>query len=164
MAEFQLVSEYPVRARRLFDTVRKPAFQEALALRFGALEVNAFIVATHDDQVHMRIERVDPRRDLAGGLSAEKTERSIIEHRWDLDRMESRWTRELPDRGRLVSAEGSVRIEVLGRRACRMLEEGTVHIRIPLIGKKLEQRVVDELTEVQPSKVDFIMRQLGCSE
>ncbi len=161
MTEFQLVSEFPVRARTLFDTIRKPAFQEALALRFGALEVNAAVLSTRDEVVHMRIERVDPKRELSGAPSRTKTEVSIIEHHWDLDRMESRWTRELPERGRLVSAEGSVRIEVLGREACRMLEDGTIRIRIPLLGKKLEQRVSEHLSEEQPSKVDFIMRQLG---
>ena len=161
MAEFQLISDYPVRARTLFDLVRKPAFQEAMALRFGALEVHAEVLSTSAERAHMRIERTEPKRDMSGKPHATKTERSIIEHHWNLDRMESRWTRELPDRGKLVSVAGTVRIEVLGREACKMVEDGVIKIRIPTLGKKLEQRVVDELKEMHPARVEFIKKQLG---
>ena len=164
MAEFKLVSEYPVRARLLFDLVRKPAFQEAMALRFGALEVTASEFARKGDILQMKIERTDPVRDFVGRLTSGKTERSVIIHDWNLDRLESHWTRHFLDRGRTVSAEGSVRVDVLGREACRLVEDGIITIKIPLLGRMLEQRVIDKLTEMQPMRVDFIMKQLGCKE
>ena len=76
--------------------------------------------------------------------------------------MESRWTREFLDRGRMVSAEGTVHIEVLGKETCRRVEEGEISIRIPLLGRKLERKVIAHLEETHPEKTAFIKRQLGC--
>lgn len=162
--EFKLQSEYPVPARRLFDMVRAPAFQEAMAFRFGALEVSVTEVEQRGSRIQMKIERTDPGRDLTGRISSSKTERSVVIHDWDLDRMESIWSRHLLDRGKMVALDGNVCIEVLGREASRLVETGTIAIKIPLIGRKLEQKVIDQLEEAHPRRVDFIMQQLGCEE
>ena len=164
MTNFRLVSEYPVGARRLFDMVRKPAFQEAMALRFGAIEANATIVERSGNIEQMRIERSDPRRDLLGAFMPSRTESSVVLHDWNLDRLESRWSRHLLDRGKTVSVDGTVQVEVMGKDACRLVEAGQVTIRIPIIGRKLENKVIAELKKMLPARVDFIMRQLGCHE
>ncbi|MBN2497490.1 MAG: DUF2505 family protein [Deltaproteobacteria bacterium] len=161
MAEFELVSEFPVPARRLFDLVRTPAFQEAMAFRFGASEVSVTEMEHKGDKVQMRIERADPKLDLTGKPSAGKLERSVILHDWDLPRMSSRWSRHYLDRGQMVTVEGTIRIEPKGDEACRLVEKGIVDIKIPLLGRSLEKRVIAKLEEHQPERVDFIMRNLG---
>ena len=127
--DFELVSEYPVTARKLFDLLRTPAFQEALALRFGALEVTVGEVVRNRDILRMKVDQVDP-----GQVRDGKRERFVAEFEWDLDRLESRWKRIYPDYGKKVQIEGRLSAEILGREACRLVESFSVTIKTPLSG------------------------------
>lgn len=162
--EFELVSEYPVTARKLFDLLRAPAFQEALALRFGALEVSAGEAFGEGDLLRMKMEQVDPGRDMRGRVDRGKRERFVVEFEWDLDRMESAWRRFYPQHGSKMRIEGRLAVEVLGREACRLVERFTVDIRTPLVGKAVEKKIIETMQEIQPRRVDFIMKRLGISE
>lgn len=162
--DLELVSEYPVTARKLFDLLCTPAFQEALALRFGALEVTAREVAKEGSLLRMKIDQVDPGRDMRGRVDQRKQERFVVECEWDLDRLESRWKRTYPDHGQKVQIEGRLSAEVLGREACRLVESFSVNIKIPLVGKSIEKKICETLQEIQPRRVDFIMKRLGVSE
>ncbi len=160
--KLQLLSEYPVRARRLFDLIRKPAFQEALALRSGAIEVHAQELKRSGDYMKIIIERTDPRLDKHGHPKEGKTSISQVIQRWDLDRMDHRWEMKSQEGLGRLEAEGTVRIDVMGRDACRMSEEIFVTVKIPLFGKRIEQQIIERISEEHPTRVDFIMAQLGC--
>ena len=159
--EFTLVSEYPVTARKLFGLLCTPAFQEALALRFGALEVTAEQVTKDGSLLRMRIDQVDTGQDLMGRTDESKRERFVTEYEWDLDR---HWKRTYPDHGSKVQIEGRLSAEVLGREACRLVESFSVNIKFSLVGKSIEKKISETLQEIQPRRVDFIMKQLGISE
>lgn len=156
MTGFRLVSEYPVRARRLFDLIRKPAFQEAQALALGAVEVQASIVSRNGHLVRMQIERADRLRP-----DTDKTVRAVIHYDWDVDRMEGHWTQHHLDRQRRIEAEGLLRVEVRGRGACQLIDEGHIQARVPLLGRKLEQRALARLEASLPRQRELIERQLG---
>ncbi len=156
MTGFRLVSEYPVRARRLFDLIRKPAFQEAQALALGTVEVQASIASRNGHLVRMRIERADRLRP-----HSDKTIRSVVHYDWDVDRMEGRWSQHHLDRQRQTEAEGLLRVEVRGRDACQLIDEGHIQVRVPLLGRKLEQRALARLESLLPRQREFIGRQLG---
>lgn len=164
MADFELISEYHVPAKRLFDLVSAPAFQEAIAFRFGAFEASVTALEKKGDMIHMKIERADPGRDFAGGLVRGKEERSIIIHDWNRKSLTSRWSRHYLNRGQLVTVEGTVCVEAKGEEACRLVERGIVDIKVPLLGRKLERKIIEALKEMQPKRVDFIMSQLGLHE
>ena len=162
--DFTLVSEYPVTARKLFDLLCKPAFQEALALRFGALHVTAEEVSKEGSLLRMKIDQMDPGRDMLGRVCEGKRERFLAEYEWDLDRLESRWKRTYPDHGKKVQIEGRLSAEVMGREACRLTESFSVNIKTPLVGKSIEKKICETLQEIQPRRVDFTMKRLGISE
>jgi hypothetical protein len=162
--DFELVSEYPVTARTLFDLLRSPAFQEALAFHFGAHSVSAWDEGRKGDVLYMRIEQEDPGRDLMGRLSKSKTESSVVIHEWNLATLESHWTQHLLNHGRKVHIEGHLRVEPKGEEACRLVERGIIEINVPLLGRTLEKRIQSKIFEIQPRRVDFIMRRLGLSE
>ena len=157
--DFELVSEYPVTARKLFSLLRTPAFQEALALRFGALEVTVGEVVRNRDILRMRIDQVDPGRVHDG-----KRERFVAEYEWNLDRLENRWKRVYPDYGKKVEIEGRLSAMILGKEACRLVESFSVTIKTPLVGKCAEKNIYENLQEIQPQRVDFIMKRLGITE
>jgi hypothetical protein len=164
MSELQLKSEYPVRARQVFDLLRKPAFQEALALRCGALEVQARIVHRQGDLRQIRIERSDPLGELAILPGIAKEVRSVVLQDWDLDRMECRWSRHLLDNGKNTTLEGNLRLEVLGRDTCRLLETTSITVKVPLFGRKLEQRWIERHKTDHAAQVGLMRQQLGTPE
>lgn len=126
------------------------------------MEVHAEEIRRSGDYMKMKIERSDPRLDKNGHPKPGKASSSLVIQRWDLDRMDQKWEMKSTDgMGRLV-AEGIVRIDVMGREACRMSEEIFVTVKIPLFGKKLEQRIIERIRNEHPARVDFIMAQLGC--
>ncbi len=163
MQQFELVSEYSTTALKLFNLLRTPAFQEALAFRFGALEVKAVEIEKKSSLTRMKIERLDPGWSVMGGLVKGKPVRAVVIHDWNTATMQNEWNRYFLDQGKKMTIEGKITVEPMGAEACRMIESGLIEIKTPLLGKGLEKKLYSKLQEVQPRRVDFIMQRLGLS-
>jgi len=159
--EYELISEYPVPARRLFELLCSPAFQEAMALRFGATEASAEETERCGDLLRMRIELREPGLDRVGRPGRGKPEGCVILHDWDLSALESHWSRHLLRHGKNLVLEGGLRVEPMGEEACRLVEHGLVESHVPLLGRSVERHIHDHIQQTQPHRVDFIMRRLG---
>jgi len=161
MQEFEFTSEYAVQAESLFGLLRKPAFQEALALSFGALEVTAGDPEEKGGVLKMKIERLDPGWNVIGAGLKGKPRRAVIIHDWHLAEMHSEWSQYYLDQGKNVFIEGETRVEPKGEEACRMIESGSFEFRLPVVGRNTEKKLRARLDEVHPRRVDFIMQRLG---
>ncbi|HOX43319.1 MAG TPA: hypothetical protein PK668_06965 [Myxococcota bacterium] len=162
MESYRLESEYPVPARRLFDLLRSPACQEALALVRGAQEVSAQALEQRGAVRPLELELSLPGWDVLGRpRGAER----VVEHQdWDADGLAGRWVRHFRERGQAVVWEGEWQLHVLGPEACRLVEVGQIEIRTPLVGRKVERAALAELQARHPRVVDLLLRQLGALE
>jgi len=162
MQSTRLESEFPVPARRLFELLRSPACQEALALTRGATEVTAELLSRKGPLQPLKLELGIPGWDLLGRARAGER---VVEHQdWDTDGLACRWVRHFLDRGQAVSWQGEVELHVLGPEACRLVETGRLEIRLPLVGRRVERALCQELEARQGRVVALLMRQLGVQE
>ncbi|HUU02464.1 MAG TPA: DUF2505 family protein [Myxococcota bacterium] len=160
MHEFEFISEFPVPPVKLFILLMTPAFQEAMALRFGALEVSANEIGRTAEVVKMKIELLDSGWGLMGAVIKGKPLRATMLYDWNMSDMTGNWNRYFIDHGRNVEIEGLIRVEAMGDEACRMTESGRVEIKLPLVGKGIEKKLAKKLEDIQPKRVDFILNRL----
>jgi hypothetical protein len=159
MESYRLESEYPVRARRLFDLLRSPACQEAVALVRGAQEVSSQTLERKGAILPLKLELSLPSWDLLGRARGLEP---VVEHQdWDADALACRWERHFLERGQAVAWEGEWQLHVLGPEACRLVEDGRIDIRVPLVGHKVERAALEDLQARHPRVVDLLLRQLG---
>ncbi len=161
MHEFEFSSEFPVPPVKLFSLLRTPAFQEAMALRFGALEASANEIGRTADVVKMKIELLDPGWGLMGAVINGKPLRATVLYDWNMSDMTGNWNRYFIDHGRNVEIDGLIRVDAMGDEACRMTESGRLEIKLPLIGRGIEKKLAAKLEDVQPKRIDFILKRLG---
>jgi hypothetical protein len=161
MYEFEFSSEFPVPPAKLFTLLKTPAFQEAMALRFGALEASANEIGRPAGVVKMKVELLDSGWGLMGAVIKGKPLRATVLYDWSINDMTGVWNRYFIDHGRNVEIEGLIRVEAMGDEACRMTESGRVEIKLPLVGKGIEKKLAARLEDVQPKRVDFILNRLG---
>lgn len=161
MHEFEFSSEFPVTPAKLFALLGSPAFQEALALRFGALEASAEEVGRNGDVVKMKIELLDRGFGLMGAVLKGKPLRAAVLYDWDFSDLTGCWNRYFIDHGRNIQIEGRLRVEPMGDEACRMSESGRLEVKLPLVGRGIEKKLALKLEQVHPRRVDFILRRLG---
>jgi hypothetical protein len=161
MPTVELISEYPVPARRVFELIRSPAFQEAVALRGGAQEVVASEVRRREDLLQVRIEESRRPAEEAACSPREPAGRSVTLHDFDCSGLSSRWTRHQMDQGQAASIEGELVVEPRGEEACRVVERAQVEIKHPVLGRALERRLVSELQALFTARADLLVQQLG---
>jgi len=75
--------------------------------------------------------------------------------------MTGNWNRYFIDHGRNVEIDGLIRVDAMGDEACRMTESGRLEIKLPLIGRGIEKKLAAKLEDVQPKRIDFILKRLG---
>jgi hypothetical protein len=133
-------------ATNLWEILHTPAFEARLAQAIGLTEYTELVREEAEDAVYRRI-RVVPsipgsfRSLLRGAGAAEKI--SYIEEQWrSRTEMEVRWEMTpsiLADRVRIA---GRIRIEPLDGASCLRILDGAVEVRIPIMGRTIEQAVV----------------------
>jgi len=142
----------PFAADHLWAILHTPEYEALVARALGLAEYREIERREEPDAVHRRIE-ARPRalspalqrtlRRIAGVSSA-----SYVEEQWRSRTARSVRFRAVPsvlaDR---VRVEGTVRIEPLDEASCRRVLEGTVEVRIPVLGGMLERTVVSAAVE-----------------
>ena len=133
-------------ARDLWEVLHTPAFEAHLARAIGLAEYTELEREESEDAVYRRI-RVVPSipggfRSLLRGVGANEKV-SYIEEQWrSRTEMTVRWEMTpsvLADRAKI---QGLIRIEPLGKASCRRILEGAVKVRIPVLGRPIEQAIV----------------------
>ncbi len=123
---------------------------------------------THDALLHSLGTTVEDYREERDGdvvrtvvTTAEKamqgatTHRATLETTWDLPARRCTWTRRDHTFGDRVRAEGRTVVEPRGDDACAVIETGEIEVEVPLMGKRIERKVVEQMEQLAPRKAAF---------
>ena len=83
------------------------------------------------------------------------THRATLEAIWDLPSRTCTWSRADHTFGDRVKATGRTEVVADGDRACKVVESGSIDIKVPVIGKKIGKKVVAAMQEMAPKKARF---------
>ena len=133
-------------AEDLWEVLHTPAFEERLARAIGLSEYTELECEEAEDALYRKIRVVpsipDGFRSLLRRAGADE-KISYIEEQWrSRTEMEVRWEMTpsiLADRTRIA---GRIRIETLDGSSCLRILDGAVKVRIPLLGRTIEQAIV----------------------
>ena len=153
-SSFETSSDFDCSAEDLFALHADPEFQRAKALALGAHSATCEVEATTDREVRLRLES---SRDGFGGRG-----REVATMRMTLDRETrgSSWTQTVQGYERRASVQGvSVVSELPGGRA-RLTVSGTIDIRIPLVGRVIEGKILGAIQKIADREAAFIRERL----
>ncbi len=160
MQNYQHASEFQSSATKLFELISTPAFHEALAFRFGALEVSATETDHSDRRVKLQIEQLDSERGIVGQAMGGKQIRMVLLYDFLPPALKGTWSCHLLDHGQHVTFEGRLAVESLTSSSCRLIENGRIEFKIPLFGKNIEKKLLARQTEFLDQRSVFIRRSL----
>ncbi|MCB9706796.1 MAG: DUF2505 family protein [Myxococcales bacterium] len=140
-ARFNSRQRFPVPVDALFEAHCDPAFQEAKALALGATTAKA---RRRDEggSVVVEIDSSQPARWGGGEANA-----GTMTYRLDPAGLRGTWKRTqkgYEDRSR---AEGTIVFRALGDGQSEVEVQGEIEIKIPLMGKMIEKKIVAAIDE-----------------
>ncbi len=153
-SSFKTSSDFDCSADDLFSLHADPEFQSAKALALGAHTATCEIESATDTEVRLRLETA---REGFGGRGKE-----VATMRMTLDRETrgSTWSQTVQGYERRASVEGvSVVSEVEGGGA-RLTVSGTINIRIPLVGRVIEGKILGAIQKIADRETAFIRDRL----
>jgi hypothetical protein len=135
-------------AARTLALMIDPRGQEDLLRSLGTPEVQAEISHPRDGVAHVVIHTAEPAMKGAG------THRATLEMDWELATRVCRWVRHDHTFGERVLASGTTRIVEDGE-ACRVIDEGEIEVKVPVIGRAIARKVVSLMEEMAPRKATW---------
>lgn len=151
---FTTSSEFDCSADFLFELFADVAFQEARALALGATQARCVIESESAGEVVVRVEAT---RASYGGRGEE---RSIMRMWLDRRTRGSRWTQTVVGYEDRASVEGTSDVEDLGGSRARLVVKGTIAIRIPVLGRVIESKIVGAIDRLAATEAEFIRGRL----
>ena len=126
---------------KLLEVLTHPEFQQAQRKMDHAVVDARFEEETRtEDRLVFNVVTTEYERGLTG-LNKRKTFESVTRNEWDLKKRTAKWSYSSPQTGR-ASIGGSNRIDAAGDGA-RLTFEANIEVRVPLIGKKAEQKIAE---------------------
>lgn len=160
-SKFRRSSEFPVPVQRLLELLTDTDFIAAQEKHFGALSVEASKRDTPDGLL-ITIEKSEPGRSATGKKDPQRPERYTTTQQWNLAARSCQWT--------MVHHTYKDKVRVSGRQelkerpqGCELVEEGEIDIRVPLIGKMLEQKFTASIERKGPAYRDYILSRLAAA-
>lgn len=151
---FTTASEFDCSADTLFDLFADVAFQEARAVALGATQARCVVESKADDEVVVRVEAT---RASYGGRGEE---RSVMRMWLDRRTRGSRWTQTVIGYEDRASVEGTSDVEEVDGARARLVVKGTIAIRIPVIGRVIESKIVGAIDRLAAKEAEFIRGRL----
>ncbi len=132
-------------AERTMALMIDPRGQEELLRSLGTPEVRAELSHPREGVAHVVIHTAEPAMKGAG------THRATLEMDWELATRTCRWVRHDHSFGERVQASGVTRIVEEGEH-CRVVDEGSIEVKVPVIGRAIAKKVVSLMEEMAPRK------------
>ncbi len=153
-AKFERELRLDVPAERLLQLIIDPEFQQQQALDLGALEARCQRADLADGTVELVLhEKSSPKWG--------QSHRTTLTSRWDLSQLCSRWQRVVHGQEQRSRAEGSSRIIADDGESCRLVMQGEVEVRVPVLGRKVERKVVEEIEAGREREQRYLEQRLG---
>ncbi len=158
---FTVTDEFACTPERLWELLEDGEFIKRLEERTE--QRRELIEEEIDDGVcHRRIRWVS-QRDIPGVMKkALGIDRLEYEHDQRIDRSEGtmHWEVTTPFVPRRVEVTGTTRVEPTDE-GCRRMVEGQVQIRLPLMGKKMEQKLAGRLGDAERAAASIVREMLN---
>ncbi|GAB4299638.1 MAG: hypothetical protein Kow0090_15100 [Myxococcota bacterium] len=137
---YEKTTNHPVGENQLLDTLTNPDFIVEHAKFYKALDCRVVEVSRSTASLVQKVIK----REISK-TSGEEEE--VVETReWNLARRRCEWTR-TPPKGAppgMVKISGAYQITG-DSQSSRLISEGDIDIRIPIMGKKLAQKIIDKI-------------------
>jgi hypothetical protein len=130
-----------------------------------ALEVARAVEASCEvDEPRAGIKRIivhekEYARGMDGKKDKSRTENVTLTIDWDTSAHRCKWTWSMESQKDRVFVTGSTTLESDGK-SCYVIEEGRVEVKVPMIGKMIEGKVVGGIEKARPRWVDWLKGQL----
>ncbi len=158
---FQLKHTFDCDAATLWSITEDPAFEAQLA---EASESTRELIETNDDGgTRYALKRITLQRDLPGAMKKVIGGEHIVydQETWrELDGDKLRWKispRVLGDR---FVGEGTTRVRETAT-GCERMISGELTVRVPIIGGKMEKRLVDDVSASYERAAQIISKMLA---
>ncbi len=151
---FSTSSQFDVSARVLFELYGDTTFQEDKAVHMGALSATATRREREDGRVEMTIEMLRPKH---GGGGEERATMTMV---LDPRTFGSTWKQVVHGYEERARVEGTSTVRAEGEQRCSLTIDGTIEIRIPLLGRMIERKIVDAIERDVGKEEGFIRRTL----
>jgi hypothetical protein len=153
MQRFRSEIELPASAERVHQLLIDPDFQRRKALAGKTLVAEA----TREDQGEVVVLVLrEERKPMMG----KEPNRSTMTMRWDAAGTRATWIHVQHGQEKRSSSEGSVELRPLGGERCKLITEGTIEIRVPLIGRSIEKKVVKAIEAERSGERAFYLAEL----
>jgi len=152
--KWEKTTVFDLTADKLLETLTNPEFQAAQRMNDSAVvDARYQEVARKGDHLIFEVRATEYERGLTG-LNKKKTLESVTRNDWDLQQKTSTWVYSSPATGK-VSIDGYSRIEPEGDKS-KLVAGFTIDVRIPLVGKKVEQAISSGMIEGRAKYDDTI--------
>jgi len=152
---FSSKSCFDVPAPALFELYADTSFQEAKAVHMGARSASATRAERPDGKLEVTVTMVRPRH--GGGDTDEHATMTML---LDPKTLGSTWRQVVRGYERRARVEGTSCVRAMGAERCELTVEGSIEIKIPLLGRLIERKIVEAIERSVDQEAGFIQRVL----
>lgn len=160
---FKFEEKFGASKEKLLDFIIDPDMKKAEALEVGgAVEAEATREDMGGDRVKIEVKMKVYAHGMDGKKDKSKTEAAVFTEKWDLKKYESEWmyTMEGAFAGK-VKVGGKKMLVGGGDNACTYVDETTVEVNIPIIGRMISGKVGEKLERSQPRVMEWMKKKLN---
>ena len=143
--KLHIENEFTISADRIVELLLDDEFEKGLwdAIGFTKIEI---LELKKREGGRYRKAKVTPPTDLPGFLKRVVGGASgyYEETDWDIATRVNKWNTYLSEKMRSVNISGAFEVHENGEGKCKRVVDGEVNVKIPIIGKKIEQFLIKE--------------------
>jgi len=145
---------------RLQELLTDPAMREAEALEVArSLEASCALTEPRPGVKKLVVKEKEYARGMDGKKDTSRTEDITLTIDWDTSAYRCDWTWSMASQAERVFVTGSTTLLDAGE-GCDVIEEGKVQVKVPMIGKMIEGKVVGGIERARPRWVDWLKGKL----
>ena len=138
-ARFELHQVYEHPAQQVFELLNDPPFLERKALDFGATDAKVTRTTRADGMLIVTIDVWEPAHFPPGNKNPSRRTMTL---ETDTKTRRSRWTQIVHGMEDRSTAAGDSEVVELGPNRCELITRGSIEIRVPIMGKVIEKKIV----------------------
>ncbi len=145
---------------RIQELLTDPKVREAEALEVArSLEASCTLTEPRPGIKKLVVKEKEYARGMDGKKDTSRTEDITLTIDWDTSAYRCDWTWSMASQAERVLVSGSTTLLADGD-SCNVIEEGRVQVKVPMIGKMIEGKVVGGIEKARPRWVAWFKEKL----
>jgi hypothetical protein len=145
---------------RVQELMTDPALREQEAVEIArALEAHCEVEEPREGLKRLVVHQKEYGRGMDGKKDESRIEDVTLTIDWDTDDYACTWTWSMASQKDRVRVNGSTKLLDDGG-GCKVLEEGRVEVKVPMIGKMIEGKVVEGISRARPKWKSWFEKKL----